>query len=321
MALSHYKQADLVAFDPAVPSITGDVTPLYRENYPDTQVIRRRSRLVEDRFWLVEDLAVFQSPHEVAARWFLRPELVEAPRGVAIETTEGVRLHLVPLLGSSAFTTDQIEGFPDRLDGSSLQVEFVAHGDTVRWLWLAFPESTRQKHEEIADGWRVVPQTGENWDFEAANAQLAASGLILPFTAPAFHLAAQPAFPRWWYQREVEVPAGDWWITLPIQMLEPRVFVDGVEQVLTGLFPRAALLEPHIPMPSGLAPSSKVTVTVAVSTNVTQRVDSATGFWGRPAVMTRREAAGLTSASYEGGEVIVTSGLDQWRAAHTLLEI
>ena len=93
-------------------SVTADVTPLYREVWADTIRVRRRSRLIADRFWLIEDLALFGEEHDLTARWWLRPEVTRAERGVVLETPEGVRLHLLPLLGPGHADAGAPRGLP-----------------------------------------------------------------------------------------------------------------------------------------------------------------------------------------------------------------
>ncbi|MFW5856796.1 MAG: hypothetical protein ACOCX4_02875, partial [Planctomycetota bacterium] len=56
-------------FDADGQTLTGDVTGLYASVYPDCRRVLRRSRLVADRAWLVEDLARFDEAHEVTSRW------------------------------------------------------------------------------------------------------------------------------------------------------------------------------------------------------------------------------------------------------------
>jgi hypothetical protein len=313
-ALRAYHQADLVEADAV--SITGDVTPLYREHWPDTRVVRRRSRLVANRGWLIDDLAVFGAPHAVTARWYLRPERVDAARGIAIETAEGVRLTLLPLLGSDGPVVRRIDGFPDRLDGASLQVDFTQHGTEVRWLWLAWPEETRGVHAEIADGWRAA--TGAAGPLDTGRALLDASSLTLPFTQPAFMLADLPVARGWWYRRTVEAPPGRWWLRLPTLLMAPRLWVNGAEIDLAPYAELNALLPVQVPIEA----SGTVEIVVYTECGVSQYGEGdrgGTGFSGQPAVLTPAPSGALIDAAYADGTVTITSADGTWTIPHTLL--
>ena len=200
-ARSDYSQASQVDWNDIDKSVTADTTPIYRENFYDTLLVRRRSRLCNERFWLIEDLAVFQGEHDVTARWILRPEQIEVEDGIAIETAEGVRLTLIPLVGSGRFDSRTIDGFPDRLDGKSVQIDFAARGSAVRWLWLAFPQQARRVVEEVTADWAAVPENGHRFEYSSAQAALDTTKYRLPFTMPPHELGDYPL------RAQVVVPA------------------------------------------------------------------------------------------------------------------
>ncbi|MFW6062242.1 MAG: hypothetical protein ACOC93_05480, partial [Planctomycetota bacterium] len=52
-----YDPQRLEHFDADAAELVGDVTGLYRSVYPDTRRVLRRSRLIDNTFWIVEDLA------------------------------------------------------------------------------------------------------------------------------------------------------------------------------------------------------------------------------------------------------------------------
>jgi len=313
-ALSTYHQADLVDADAA--TLTGDVTPLYREHWPDTRVVRRRSRCVANRCWLIEDLACFNEEHDITARWYLRPRQVATPHGVAIETAEGVRLTLLPLLGTDNPVTQQIDGFPDRLDGASLQVDFTQRGREVRWLWLAWPEETRRVLAEVTDGWTVV--AGDALSLHEARAALDASPLHLPFTQPAFMLADLPVTRGWWYRRTIDAPDGRWWLRLPALLHRPHLWINDTEIDLTTYTQLMALLPIQVPIDT----AGPVEITVYTECGVSQYGaddGGGTGFSGIPAVMCPAPSQALHRADYADGRVTVVSADGNWSFDHALL--
>jgi hypothetical protein len=320
-ARSGYEQAALVTF--AEREVTSDVTPLYREHWPDTVAVRRRSRLVEDRFWLIEDLARFSAPHEVTARWYLRPSLMQDGAGAAIETAEGVRLDLAPLLGAADFAVREIEGYPDRLDGSSLQFDFTARGSACRWLWLAWPTRTREVAVDLSDEWEVASVAEAPGDLTAALGAFSANALRLPFTCPTFMLADVPLARRWVYRKRFRLPqGGPFWLRLPHGMLAPRLWVNGREADLRVHAPLIDLMPPHIPLPAMNA-GAALEVMVYVECGVSQYGPGdrgGSGFWGAPALLAAIPGERLVSAALQDGTVAVRSTARSWRVPHTLME-
>ena len=325
-AQTHYEQARLVAFDPVGKSVTADVTPLYRERWPDARRVRRRSRLCEERFWLIEDLAVFEAEHRFTARWYLRPHEIAVERGVAIETAEGVRLRLVPLVGPDVKTVTRLAGYPDRLDGESLRVDFEQAGRTARWLWLAWTESTRAVALDLADGWQVVADPGADWEVGTARPALNASALRLPLTMPAFMLAEVPVVRRWWYRRTFQRPAqGPAWLRLPRGMIAPRLWVDGVEIDLTSHLLRMDLLAPQVELPASrkAGGSGETEVVLRVDCGISQYGKDdrgGSGFSGAPALLTLGAGEPLEDAAYRDGTVTVRSGQREWHVRHDMME-
>ena len=310
-AMETYEQAHLVSYDEN--EVCADVTPIYREKWADARKIRRRSRLCENRFWLIEDLAVFGESHEFWARWFLRPESLETELGVAIETAEGVRLHLMPLLGSDEKTMKIIEGYPKDMDGRSLQVDFRARGETCRWLWLAWPDRTRVQLADI----------GDDWNFAADDeSKLADSPTKLSLSAPPFLQGQSDVAARWWFEKTIELAPATRWLQLPRGLKEPRLWFDGQEQDLSAIEPLSQLMAPQLALPAG---ASALRVTLSCQGNRGQYDDpgdaqGGASFWGAPLLLGARDAA-TPRADYDGNVVTVRAGDETYRVAHSLMEL
>ncbi|MFA6291598.1 MAG: hypothetical protein WC637_07440, partial [Victivallales bacterium] len=228
-AFTEYRQASMIGFSGKDKSVTADVTPIYREKFSDVKTVRRRSRLCSERFWLIEDLAAFEKEHAVTSRFFLRPNVIESKRGIKIETAEGVRLSLFPLLGPDKMTSKPVKGYPDRLDGESVMVDFKQQGKECRWLWLAWPEATRRTEEDVCENWEAVPDATSNLDFAPALKQFDGKPTMVPLTMPPYMQRDLPAVRRWWFRRNINVPKCTGWLRLPKQMLNLRVWISGRE--------------------------------------------------------------------------------------------
>jgi hypothetical protein len=322
-ACSDYAQSCLIAFDEKAGDVTADVTPLYREHYPDAYGVRRRSRLIADRFWLIEDLAAFTQPHDVTARWFLRPHPVAAERGVQVETAEGVRLRLLPLLGPDASTVREIAGYPDRLDGASVCVDFRQRACRCRWLWLAWPDPTRRMTMDLAEDWQVLAEKDGPLEPAAARRALAASPTRLPFTLPAFVLADLPVARRWWYRKTVRAPAdGPAWLRLPRGLMGGRLWVNDRPMDLAAHNPRLDLLAPHIALPP-MREGDEVELLVRTDCGASQygrEARGGSGFCGRPALLAPLAVPPLAHAAYADGVVTVKAGRRSWQVAHAVME-
>ncbi len=332
-AKSHYRQASLCDFNERGKILSGDVTAVYREHWADTHVVRRLSRLCHERFFLVEDLAAFGNQHAVAARWFLRPRLLDDRKGIVIETAEGVRFMLAPLLGPDEKRIQTIKGYPDRLDGESLQVDFLQKGDRCCWLWLLWPERSRKTARNLADGWRAVPDPEMRFTLSEARHAIEKSGASLPPSLPPFLHADQPLVSRWWYRTVIAAPGdGDWWLRLPKRMGAPELWVNGAEVDLGSRMRLMEHLQPQIEMPKMKAGDS-VEVILRCDCGVAQYEESGgnsklitplkagAGFSGEPAVLVACDPELPLEWHYTDGTVVVRTGKRTYGVPHRLMEV
>jgi len=325
-AFGEYRQADQLEFSASEKSAAADVTPIYREKFDDARCVRRRIRLCHERFWLIEDLVRFDREHQITARFFLRPRPVETARGVAIETAEGVRLWLFPLLGPDEKTVTLVKGYPDRLDGEageSLQVDFTQRGAECRWLWLAWPEATRKIREEVSGHWQTAPDPESRFSFEQALEELTAAGIDIPLTMPPYLQRDLPIVRRWWFRRSITVPAGvASWLRLPKDMLNLRLWIHGEELDISPHRLRMKLLEPEIALPSKWS-GQTIEVTLCCDTGYSQYAadgNQSNGFYGKPALLVEQPAPGVEQAEYRKNIVTVRSGGKEWSVTHSLME-
>lgn len=213
-------------------------------------------------------------------------------------------------------------GYPNVLDGASLRVDFTQHGTECRWLWLAWPEATRRVVSDEADGWAALPDAASTLDPAAARAGLATASQGIPLTQPPFMLSDLPVCRRWWFRKTIAVPTGPAWLRLPKRMLEPRLWIDGVEIDLAPHALRMELLEPEIALPRSAA-GRTVEILLRCDTGHSQYApggNGGSGFSGHPALLVPQPASGVESVEYRNGQVTIRAGGREWTVAHELLQ-
>ncbi|HBC87672.1 MAG TPA: hypothetical protein DCZ94_12005 [Lentisphaeria bacterium] len=319
-ASKEYRQAEMIEFSQKEKSVMADVTPIYREKLSDVKMIRRRSRLCCERFWLIEDLAIFAEEHDVSARFFFRPNLIKSKQGVTLETNEGVRLSLIPIIGPDKKTCKTIKGYPERLDGESLMIDFKQKGKECRWLWLAWPEATRKINTDVSEGWQAVPDpTGK---LEISEVKFDANAVEVPLTIPPYLQRDLPVVRRWWFKREINIPKETSWLRLPKQMLNLRVWLNGKELDVSEHKIRMNLMEPEIRIPDKLL-GKKVEIVLCCDTGYSQYASDGNGgggFYGKPVILVGQDAPGVEKAEYRDGMVIVKSGNQEFKVKHKLMD-
>ncbi|HCE46955.1 MAG TPA: hypothetical protein DET40_25695 [Lentisphaeria bacterium] len=322
-AFTEYRQATMTAFSEKEKSVTSDVTPIYREKFPDAKAVRRRSRLCCERFWLIEDLAVFANEHKVTSRFFLRPNVIGSECGIKIETAEGVRLSLIPLLGPDKMTSTPIKGYPDRLDGESIMVDFTQQGKECRWLWLLWPEATRRTEADVSENWQAIPDAAGNLVLDAAIKLLGANPISIPLTIPPYLQRDLPVVRRWWFRRTINIPAATSWLRLPKQMLNLRMWINGKEIDTSSHKMRMNLMEPDISIPNQLQ-GNDVEVVLCCDTGYSQYAPDGNGgggFYGKPLILVEEPVSGIEYAQYKDGAVGIRAGGKDFKVEHDIMEI
>ncbi len=253
--------------------LVGDVTGLYRDAYPDCRVVRRRSTLVDNRFWLVEDLAAFEQPHNLDSRWYFRPGVTAAAGGIDLETPEGATLQMRSLLEPVTSSITRIEGFPRHPDGASDRVDVTTQTREGRWLWVLWPGEPRKPLTELTGGWRAGPV-----ELDATCDLLAAlpNSPVHPGDVPWLQ-ADVPVTTAWGFHRTVDVPADQpWWLRLPRGLsTNVHLWIDGAPVPI----PRspAGLVPIHLPGPA--TDHGQVTVSLILDYCVGQGAKEENASW------------------------------------------
>ena len=248
-------------------SVWADVTPVYRENFEDAQVIYRKSSLHCDRFFIVEDYVRFENPHKITSRFLLRPEVKVMDGSVKVTTDEGVTLYLKNLLGGDEISVKDIENHPFKPDGRSQAVDFSQSGQEVRRLFLAFISNRIQEVEKICDV-KVIGDKDSCYDYQQAITLLDETDCVVPVNLPAYMEAELPNYRTWWYKKTIHKEKGPAYIKLPVGMWKPRLYINGAAVKLERFEISQELLAPRVKIPPQFENETELTLVLKVDTPV-----------------------------------------------------
>jgi hypothetical protein len=294
--------------------IEADVSPIYHENFPDVTQVRRKTQLHLDRIFTIEDTVVEAHDHAVTSRFLFRPSLHQIPRGVRVETPEGVTLQLVELLNDNEIRIESVDNHPYQPDGRSELVDFRVRGREVHRLFVALISRTIAVESELA-GFRVVPDPTGNLTLTQAREALERTATEVPMRLPAYMETDLPSTVTWWYARTVPKRPGPCWLRLPVGMHAPRLYIDGSAVDLTPWTRSMELIAPLVRIPEHLdaAPSVAVTLRVDVPKgHYDGQGDGTIGMTGGMGVAYAVEEEVIRSAHHRDGTVTVTTTLDTY---------
>ncbi|MBM7786193.1 hypothetical protein [Tenggerimyces flavus] len=306
-----YDQVLSSSFGPGL--VEADVTPIYRENFPDVRVVSRRTRLHLDRFFTVEDTFEAESEHLVTSRFLFRPGVARMDRGVRVETPEGVTLQLIELWNDDELRIERVENHPYKPDGRSELVDFSVRGREVRRLFVALISRTRADATELA-GFRVVPDAA--FSLSEAVAALERSTDLVPMRLPAYMETGLSNPQRWWYMRMVVKRPGPSWLRLPVGMHAPRLYVSGEEVDLSPFALSGELIAPRVRIPERFDALREVHVVLRVDVpkgHYDGQGDGTIGMTGGMALAYPVEEEVIRSARCADGIVTVLTNEDEYR--------
>jgi len=319
-----FAKQELRHFDENKQILSGDVTGLYQSTESDTRRVWRTSRLVENAFWLVEDLACFHTPHKVTSRWFFRPEATAVEGGLDLHTPEGVRLQMRALLGNGGMSIETVEGYPMGPDKRCCLADAHAEGETVRWLWLLFPQNLRTVVEDCSD-WQawIAPAPA----LEAPPADTPAKTWALGPDGRPWELTDAPLETSWWYTASFTPPSTSrWWVRLPRGLpATTRLWIGNKEIPLGDNGGRLMLLPVDVPMPTSTDKSQPLRLTLHVPFTIgfdSSRKQNASPNGPVQIVAERPSAPDLASSAWKNDRVQVTLTDGQtFDVAHTLMPL
>jgi hypothetical protein len=213
------------------------------------------------------------------------------------------------LLGPGEGTVRRIDRYPADPDDGSDRIDYPARGAELRWLWLFYPQASREALAAGPLNWRAWPGPPEAAPEAVLQAGEDETYALAPAGLPWF-LAAVPLGPSWWYTAEIPVPAGrPWWLRLPRGLpAEARLWIDGEAVDLSDCQPRAGLLPVDVPAPADCRGAAAVRATLhlpfAVGHFPPGRAKTATAPDGPVRVLGAvEEPLGLAAAEYRDGTV------------------
>jgi Heparinase II/III-like protein len=320
-AHADYPQTAASGYDGAEGWIEADVTPIYRENFPDLVEVRRRTQLHLDKVFTVEDSVVSASEeHLVTSRFLFRPDVRPLPGGIRVETPEGVTLQLVEILGGDEVAVEPVANHPHKPDGRSVLVDFSRRGREVRRLFVGLISRTVAVDSELAD-FRVVADADRDLTYERACAALRESPTVVPMRLPAYMEADLPNATRWWYARRVAKRPGGSWLRLPVGMHDPRLFVDGHEVDLSAYSRSMDLVAPLVRVPASIEAAESIDVVLRVDVpkgHYDGQGDGTIGMTGGMGVAYPVREEVVETAKLDGGCLTVTTNLDVYRIPYEL---
>ena len=313
------KQAELISFDKENKEITADAAGIYKQSFKDAKTVIRRSRLCLDRFFIVEDYIVFENKHTFTSRFITRPDVQITDDGMLVTTPEQVTLQIVPLLDAGSCSAEYVSGYPNVLDGRSAIIDSKKSGTEARWLWIMLAKDCKKEICDVSDGWKVIRDDTQGMSYDEAALKLADSEFEADCTRPAFFLHDCPVSKRWWYYKKIKNPGNvRWWLQLPKNLRNARLWVNGAEISLKNYECSMNLISPLIEMPVYACDSLDITFYTEVGISHYKDEREGTGFFGRAAVYTE-EKAELIKAVYENSIITVTDGDDTYEIEHALI--
>ena len=321
-AMDEYPQTAESCADLSQSCVYADVYPIYREKWPDVQAVKRKTTLLQDRMILVEDLVQSGRAHTVASRFFLRPAQRRTKYGVKIETSEGVTLNLVDLLGHTQISTEYVPDYPTKPDGGSLLVDFISRGTQERRLFAAFISRTRKTHQML-DGFRCIPDPDMTLVRETALSALACSPLNLPMQLPPYMEASLPVYKRWWYAKRISKQPGSMYLILPCGMQNPRLWINHVEIEIPVAEKSGNLMHKHIKIPEEFENHREIDILFRTDVVTSHYEDGANGsvnLNGGIAVAYPCQEEEITGYSYDGEHRSVQTNMDEYISNYRLME-
>lgn len=242
---------------PSATSVWADVTPIYRESFPDVIEVSRQTQFHADRFITVIDRVLANEAHEITSRFVFRPKATEIPGGVRVETPEGVTLQLLEVTNSSKITLELAKNVPAKPDRESVLVNFASSGTAAKRVFLGLVSrrfETETQLEEIS----VIADEVPGMDFASARERLLRVENRVAMQLPAYLEADLPAQQHWWYRAQFSKRPEPAWLRLPLGMHDPRLYLNGESVDLAGFEYSRELIAPRLAVPDSLEGETEI---------------------------------------------------------------
>lgn len=320
-AIQSYQQFQALEVDAIGGAMTTDVTPLYQEHYADVQVVKRRSSLAQDRFFIIEDVAIFHEPHQFTSRFILRPDVVECGQGLKIRTQEGISLQIIDLLGQTSIAHERLSGpvYLYHLDRDVEIVDFL--GSSGHRLFVAWISRSSQPTEQLRD-WHAIWDESDELSYDQALELLNASPYRVALELPSYMEQALPIVKRWWYAKRIEKPRGLCWLQLPRGMHEAACWING--ESIDFYSPEWAVLAPVIQVPPQWEQAEIIDVVIRTDVPMSHfdgKGEGTVGFNGGCYLCVPCAEEVIVDAYYEDEQITIKTNLEHYHWPYRLMEV
>lgn len=322
MAVTDGEQTDVEHCAKDENSVTGDVTPVYKQNYPDIELVRRKTTLLGEKFFLVEDVVRADKVHTVTARFVLRPELAECETGVCIKVNQGVSLQLVPLSDRAAVRTEVVEGYPRKPENKGILADFIwpSGSETISRV-LAFPSLYISPMDKIV-GFKGI-HTDADLTPEQAEKLLKGAENVFDLLLPPYMEKNVPVCRKWWFKKRTAVPKGATHLILPIGLINGKLFVNGKEINLSPFKTSANLLYSYVKLTDSAIGADEMDILFFTEVPVDHYEnggDGRTGIFGGMRFGAEMQTEKVLSAAYRDGKVFVETDRCAYEYAYESME-
>lgn len=239
--------------------LCADVTPLYAEHFPDAVRVSRRSSLLCDRFFVIEDDLEFGEEHTLTSRFLLRPDGYTGEGCVRVVTREGVVLSLHEIVGGSEISLERVKNFPHKPDLECVIADFSKRAKSMKRLIVAFL-SKRFTDYEAVRGFCTVADPEGKLDRQGAEKLLQGSKELFDLNLPPFMEREAPICPVWWFRKEIKKQKRRAVLVLPSGLIEPELYVNGRQIDLSPFARSSQLIRPHLYLPEEFTREESLTV-------------------------------------------------------------
>lgn len=313
-AHSDYAQTAATAHDPKRQWVWADVTPIYRENFPDITEVSRRTQLHHDRLVTIVDRVRAGADHRVTSRFVFRPEAQTIPGGVRVRTPEGVTLQLVDTSASTSVSIEEAAHVPAKPDDRSILVDFSSTGSEVDRVFVGLISRDLATVERVVDA-AVIPDLDHGLTWQDARDALETTPWRVPMQLPAYQEAELPNATRWWYRAVITKRPGPAWLQLPVGMHNPELHVDSEYVDLSPFRVSRELIAPRVRLPERLDDTTTVEVILRVDVprgHYDGEGWGTIGMTGGMAVAYPVEEERIESVRWEGGLLRVETTVDTY---------
>ena len=320
-AMRSYAQFKSLELEAQRGAMTTEVTPLFAEHYPDVQTVKRRTSVACNRFFVIEDVALFQEEHQFTSRFILRPAVIDLSRGVKIRTQEGISLHLIDLLGNTSITQERLSGpvYMYALDRDVEMVDFV--GSSGRRLFIAWISRNVQPEIKLHD-WHAIWDEQETFGYPEAIQRLHSSPYRVALELPSYMEQSLPIVKRWWYYKRIAKPRSPCGLQLPRGMHNARCWING--QLIDFYCSEWGALAPVLEVPDIWQQHDSIEVVIRTDVPVSHfdgQGEGTIGLNGGCYLCLPCEEEVIVEACYRDGQIIIKTNQQHYQWPYSLLEV